>query len=278
MNWKKFFGILLAISSLLIFAGCSEDTQIENDNSQQHGISYDYEDDFEWDGNHISGLSFNGESKKELIIPERCQGFVGSLFVTGGEAAEVVKFQGINNIDIGMQFSANTKLKEVVLPDGLTVIPDMAFYSCTALSAIKIPGNVTTIGYSAFEDDISLEEIVFDGELLVSIGEKAFDGCTSIKNIILPDSVEVIGEKAFANCTGLTEFTLPVSIKEIGISAFRDSGLTDLYIPAEVELQSIGYDAFSQGDGVLTIHVVEGSWADKYFDELFDFDCTKSYK
>lgn len=278
MNWKKCISVLLAISLLLIFAGCSEAAQTEIDNSWEESISYNYEGDFEWDGNNISGLSLNGESKKELIIPERCQGFVGSLFVTGEEAAEVVKFQGVDDVDIGMLFSANTKLKEVVLPDGLTVIPDMAFYSCTVLNAIKIPANVTMIGYSAFEDDISLEEVIFDGEVLVSIGEKAFDSCISLKNIILPDSVEVIGEKAFANCTGITEFTLPISVKEIGISAFRDSGLTDLYIPAEVELQSVGYDAFSQGDGVLTIHVVEGSWVDEHFDEIFDFDCTKSYK
>lgn len=49
----------------------------------------------------------------------------------------------------------------------------------------------------------------------------AFQNCSSLKSISLPDSILTIGTCAFNNCSALTSITLPDSITSIGASAFH---------------------------------------------------------
>ena len=44
---------------------------------------------------------------------------------------------------------------------------------------------------------------------LTTIGDYAFQGCTGLASIVIPDSVTTIGEDAFRDCTSLTSITLP---------------------------------------------------------------------
>ena len=54
---------------------------------------------------------------------------------------------------------------------------------------------------------------------------------SSIKTIIIPNSVTSIGAEAFYNCTGLTRVTIPDSVTSIGNSAFRYcTGLTSVTV------------------------------------------------
>ena len=53
-----------------------------------------------------------------------------------------------------------------------------------------------------------------------SIGERAFEGCFSLKEIHIPDSVKLIGEKAFSGCSFISEIHIPNSILHIGKGAF----------------------------------------------------------
>ena len=54
------------------------------------------------------------------------------------------------------------------------------------------------------------------------IGEKAFDGCTSLTSIAIPDSVTSIGYYAFHKCTGLTSITIPNGVTNMGSYAIYD--------------------------------------------------------
>ena len=84
----------------------------------------------------------------------------------------------------------------------------------------KIDGkSVTSIGYRAFEYCSNLTSITIP-DSVTSIGNWAFDFCTSLKSITIPDSVTSIGSYAFYCCTSLTSITLPESVKEIVSSAF----------------------------------------------------------
>ena len=70
-----------------------------------------------------------------------------------------------------------------------------------------------------------------------------FKDCTSLKEVIIPNSVESIGDRAFRGCTNLKEVNIPNSVKSIGDEAFKDcSSLQTVIIPNSVE--SIGYKAF----------------------------------
>ena len=62
-----------------------------------------------------------------------------------------------------------------------------------------------------------------DGKNLTEIGSSAFEGCTSLTEITIPDSVTSIGQCAFDGCTSLTEITIPDSVTSIGGYAFYNT-------------------------------------------------------
>ena len=70
-----------------------------------------------------------------------------------------------------------------------------------------------------------------------SIGQYAFDGCSGLTSITIPNSVTSIGYEAFSGCSSLTSITIPNSVTSIGQYAFSDCRLNSLTI----------------GSGVLTI-------------------------
>ena len=84
--------------------------------------------------------------------------------------------------------------------------------------------------------------VIEDG--VTSIGEFAFEGCTSLASITIPDSVTSIGDYAFEGCRSLASITIPDSVTSIGDYAFYGCrSLASMTIPDSVT--SIGYDAFS---------------------------------
>ena len=101
---------------------------------------------------------------------------------------------------------------------------------------------VTSIGDWAFEYCSSLTSITIP-DSVTSIGEGAFCGCDSLTSITIPDSVTSIGDWAFYDCSSLTSITIPESVTSIGNWAFEYcSSLTSITIPDSVT--SIGDYAF----------------------------------
>ena len=103
--------------------------------------------------------------------------------------------------------------------------------------------SVTKIADSAFEGCSSLIFVTIpDG--VTSIGEGAFNGCSSLKSITIPNSVTSIGECAFYGCSDLTSVEIPESVKSIGDCAFaRCKKLNSVTISYGV--QEIGDGAFA---------------------------------
>ena len=82
-----------------------------------------------------------------------------------------------------------------------------------------------------------------DGLTVTGIRKNAFDGCTELTRIVLPDTVTVIEQCAFRGCTNLEEFVMSDNITSIGWSAFANcEKLSDITIPEKVTL--IGNGAF----------------------------------
>lgn len=78
---------------------------------------------------------------------------------------------------------------------------------------------------------------------LVAIDDGVFQGNTTVKKIVIPDTVKEIGEACFQNCTALEEVVLPASLEAIEMLTFHGcSALTTLAIPEKVE--KIGLFAF----------------------------------
>ena len=94
------------------------------------------------------------------------------------------------------------------------------------------------------------------GDCISEIGEYAFNGCTSLSSITIPDSVTIIGRYAFLDCTSLSSITIPNSVITIGDYAFnRCTSLSSITIPDSVT--SIGFQAFMNCTNLKSVIIEE---------------------
>ena len=91
----------------------------------------------------------------------------------------------------------NALVSTLDIPEGITTIPDYAFYRCSSLTSIHIPEGVTSIGGYAFSGCSGLTSVTIPNSM-TSIGGYAFSGCSSLTSVIIPNSVTSIGESAFS--------------------------------------------------------------------------------
>ena len=116
-------------------------------------------------------------------------------------------------------------------------------YDITSFDELQYFKGIPTIWSHAFDGCSNLTSIIIP-ENVVSINDYAFNACTGLTNITIPNSVTSIGYFAFYRCSGLTNITIPNSVTTIGMYAFEGcSGLTSITIPNSVT--SIKDEAFS---------------------------------
>ena len=103
---------------------------------------------------------------------------------------------------------------------------------------------VTAIGDYAFEGCVSITDFEIP-DSVTDIGDYAFEGCNALEKIDVPDSVTDMGISVFSGCKNLESVRLPRHLKSIGYGLFQGCGsLTDIEIPSGIT--SIGITAFSE--------------------------------
>ncbi len=107
------------------------------------------------------------------------------------------------------------------IPEGVTKVPNNAFYGMTSLQNVSMPSTLEEISADMFGWCISLTEVEIPASVR-TIREEAFEFCTGLTSVSLQEGLEEIYGGAFMNCTALPAIHLPDSITRLDSSVFRN--------------------------------------------------------
>lgn len=135
--------------------------------------------------------------------------------------------------DVSGQYGFGESLQSVELMSTVNYIGETAFKGNTGLISVTIPkGNLSTIRSSAFEGCTNLQQISLPDNV-ETIENSIFSGCTSLQDVTLSSKTTSIPQNAFYGCEKLNNITLPNSLISIGNSAFRGcSTLPSINLPS----------------------------------------------
>ena len=151
-------------------------------------------------------------------------------------------------------FGVRSKIKKVVVGNGITEIGNYAFWDCANLESIEIPASVTYIGVFNFLLDTNLKRINVDGNnkhyssvdgVLFSKDKKSIIKYPNKKQntYSIPNTVTNISSYAFRDDTNLEYISLPKNVTSVDYGAFIDCpNLIKVTLPRE--LTDIASDAF----------------------------------
>lgn len=193
----------------------------------------------------VNGIS---ETNNVVIIPNQVNNIEvkeikKELFLNNIYIEKLVIPETVTTLGYRMCYGC-TNLKEVNLPDNISVIPDYAFEKCTLLEKINIPQSLVQIrndafaesgikefiapdsfkeiwGY-AFKDCKNLEKV--DLNKTTSIGDMSFENCTKLSSIVLPNTLVELGTYVFSDCTLLNNIKMPSNPIEITNTFIYGSG------------------------------------------------------
>ena len=163
------------------------------------------------------------------------------IFIAGEDLVDLIIPEGVTTLP--ERFVSKCKgLRSLTLPSSLKEIPYNAFGNCSNLASVTLPEGLETIGTWAFIDCESLKEVILPSTIK-TIGAFALQH-TDIEKIVIPDNVEKMEDGVFQFCFRLKEVKLPNSLQVIDRKMFMCcESLTEIVLPQS--LTSIKEFAFA---------------------------------
>ena len=190
------------------------------------------------DLDNIENIVISGAVDVPRYMFEKCTGLkevilkngilsVGEYVFKGCSSLESVIFENValKKISVDM-FSGCSALSSIALPDSVTEIEKYAFFE-TGLRNIQLPEKLTLIGAYAFCNCKNLEQVQLPSQLK-ELGNGAFSSCENLAQIQLPSQLNKLGIDAFRDCTSLDKIDIPAGLKQIESATFCNTGLTSV--------------------------------------------------
>ncbi len=162
-----------------------------------------------------------------------------------------------------LAFAKNTNIQQVTMPSTLKEIGPYAFSDCTSLAEVNLNEGLETIGTLAFKNCSALKNITVPST--VTEFDSAFYNC-GLTNVVLSEGITTISRAAFDMCSDLESVSIPESLTTVSAGAFKDcSSLATLDMPSNVT--SIHKNAFLNIKDSIVLYVEEGSYAMQFAQE-----------
>ena len=151
------------------------------------------------------------------------------------------------------------RIKMAVL---FVLVMALLMISCSAKVALEYKsatgGTCTVTGIGSYKgEELVIPSESSKGERVTKIGASAFEGCTSIASVVIPDSVTMIGKYAFYQCSDLVSVTIPEGVKTLEWGAFDECiSLTTIIIPDSVT--DIGSYCFAGCTNLTSVTIGKG--------------------
>ena len=197
----------------------------------------------------ISSFSGWNQQAGALVIPDSVKTIAQNAFF------ESRGFTGALELGKSVQFIENSAFcgcsgltGTLTIPESVREIDFLAFADCSGIESVILPAryvfeNESDQGYGVFKGCTSLKDIVIpDG--WEKTGRETFTGCSNLVSVVLPDGLKYINSDCFKDCINLSEINMPNGVISIGSQAFSHcERLAEFVFPES--LAEIGAGAFS---------------------------------
>ena len=207
------------------------------------------------------------ETIKSVILPNTVEAIGDGAFAQCYNLESVVFTPSLKTI--GREAFRNCGFKTITIPDTVESLGYSMLADNRKLQYCKLPENITEIPDYMFAWDEKLKNVEFSS-YLTKIGNNAFWGCHALEAVNIPDTVKIIGEHAFSQ-TGLKEVWIPEGIEVISCGMFANcEQLEKVYLPDTVTV--IDIYAFSECSNLKEIYIPENVTT---INDYAFYNCTK---
>lgn len=220
------------------FSKCNSLERVDITNLEKW-ININFNTDYSNPLTYAGHLYLNDEEIIDLVIPEGCVEIKPFVF-RSGKFSSVTLNEGLERIG-SAAFRSNSLIPSITVPASVNYMGDYAFYKCNSLRAVHVSDLNAWVNINFGNDANPLCN-----------GAALYVNDELVTNLNIPEDVEVIKANAFQGCSSIESVNLPEGLAEIGSRAFYKTNISDIIIPSSV--LSIGYYAFYYCDNLTEVY------------------------